>query len=424
MHIKSIEIKDLYGTFNYYIEMKRESNLCVLTGLNGYGKTTILNMIHSLCNKEEIYYFHKIPFRNINVVFDNSAQLEIRKVELSHPVEDDRQIFSEETTDFSLIQNDRKIAFFRITEEDYENSSYFKKLQRKKDKVNHLLFMWEQKHEGEVVQVVDQNLDRLYMMLSSLHDTFISSQRLFSENYERNDEDDRKPMLDKVLDTLQDILKNNYFSFLQYSQKRDSNFIDVLLSTSETLSEKDYNAKAATLYIQIEELINYGLLPKTRIRPYDDKHVRELTAYIKELELKLAQYNSLRKKLNLFTKLLAEKHFVNKEFKFTRKDGLRVWLPKSNMFLSDIYNLSSGEQNEIILLCKLIFEVPDGSILLIDEPELSLHVAWQLQFINDIKAISKNRDIQIIIATHSAAIVSESLEDCYDLTDQNSKVNG
>ena len=66
---------------------------------------------------------------------------------------------------------------------------------------------------------------------------------------------------------------------------------------------------------------------------------------------------------------------------------------------------------------KFIFEVPEKSILLIDEPELSLHVAWQLQFIQDVKEIAKTRDLQIVIATHSPEIVSESFDNCVDLTE-------
>ena len=85
--------------------------------------------------------------------------------------------------------------------------------------------------------------------------------------------------------------------------------------------------------------------------------------------------------------------------------------------LKDLTKLSSGEQNEIFLLFKFIFEVPEKSVLLIDEPELSLHVAWQLQFIKDIKEIAKTRDVQIVIATHSPEIVSESLDFCVDLTE-------
>jgi trehalose 6-phosphate synthase/phosphatase len=44
-------------------------------------------------------------------------------------------------------------------------------------------------------------------------------------------------------------------------------------------------------------------------------------------------------------------------------------------------------------------------ILLMDEPEISLHVGWQIDFINHIRELNNN--MQIIIASHSPAITFE-----------------
>ena len=46
---------------------------------------------------------------------------------------------------------------------------------------------------------------------------------------------------------------------------------------------------------------------------------------------------------------------------------------------------------------------PENSIILIDEPELSLHPKWQQQIVDVYKKIGKNN--QIIIATHSPHIL-------------------
>jgi len=40
-------------------------------------------------------------------------------------------------------------------------------------------------------------------------------------------------------------------------------------------------------------------------------------------------------------------------------------------------DLSSGEQQEVVMLYELLFCVQPGTLVLIDEPELSLHVVWQ-----------------------------------------------
>ena len=77
--------------------------------------------------------------------------------------------------------------------------------------------------------------------------------------------------------------------------------------------------------------------------------------------------------------------------------------------------MSSGEQHEVVLLYNLIFEVPDSSILLVDEPENSLHVAWQKMIIPDLLKIAENKKLQLIVATHSPTIVSYGSDYAVDL---------
>jgi len=73
------------------------------------------------------------------------------------------------------------------------------------------------------------------------------------------------------------------------------------------------------------------------------------------------------------------------------------------------------------MLYHLIYEVPDQGLLLIDEPENSLHVAWQKTIVDDMKEIADIKRLQIIIATHSPSIVSKGLsmtQDLYYLTNR------
>jgi predicted ATP-binding protein involved in virulence len=46
-----------------------------------------------------------------------------------------------------------------------------------------------------------------------------------------------------------------------------------------------------------------------------------------------------------------------------------------------------------------------GGVVLIDEPELSLHVSWQRALLSTL--ISGDKHIQYLVATHSPMIVSE-----------------
>ena len=76
--------------------------------------------------------------------------------------------------------------------------------------------------------------------------------------------------------------------------------------------------------------------------------------------------------------------------------------------------LSSGEKNVLLLYFHLIFLVPDNRlenspyIALIDEPEVSMHPDWLINFIESLKYINtelgRGDNIQFIVATHSPAI--------------------
>ena len=69
----------------------------------------------------------------------------------------------------------------------------------------------------------------------------------------------------------------------------------------------------------------------------------------------------------------------------------------------DINELSSGEKQLFLRTLSIKMLEPEDSIILIDEPELSLHPKWQQQIIKVYQNIGKNN--QIIVATHSPHIL-------------------
>lgn len=71
-----------------------------------------------------------------------------------------------------------------------------------------------------------------------------------------------------------------------------------------------------------------------------------------------------------------------------------------------VENLSSGEQHLVALFTMLLFSARENTVILIDEPEISLHATWKHQFLSDIMKISSIHGIQVILATHSTAIIN------------------
>ncbi len=68
--------------------------------------------------------------------------------------------------------------------------------------------------------------------------------------------------------------------------------------------------------------------------------------------------------------------------------------------------LSSGEKQLAILLIEILRRAVKGSVILIDEPEISLHAAWQRGLMATLDRIIEAYDAQVILATHSEEIAT------------------
>ncbi|EIJ5069260.1 ATP-binding protein, partial [Salmonella enterica] len=107
---------------------------------------------------------------------------------------------------------------------------------------------------------------------------------------------------------------------------------------------------------------------------------------------------------------------LNELFSETRK----ICKIKNNIFFCEdtisketlnISQLSSGERQLIYILATAANTYGKPAVFLMDEPEISLHMSWQETIINSIRKI--NPQIQLIIVTHSPAIVMNGYMDAY-----------
>ena len=67
------------------------------------------------------------------------------------------------------------------------------------------------------------------------------------------------------------------------------------------------------------------------------------------------------------------------------------------------YQLSSGEKQMLAILLTVLVEDNQPYVLFMDEPEVSLHIEWQNRLID--LCIELNPNVQIILTTHSPAVV-------------------
>lgn len=82
------------------------------------------------------------------------------------------------------------------------------------------------------------------------------------------------------------------------------------------------------------------------------------------------------------------------------------------------YKLSSGEKQVLVILLTVLVEDRQPYVLLMDEPEVSLHIEWQQKLITMIRQLNPN--VQIILTTHSPALIMngwmDSVTEVTDIT--------
>lgn len=74
-----------------------------------------------------------------------------------------------------------------------------------------------------------------------------------------------------------------------------------------------------------------------------------------------------------------------------------------------IEQLSSGEKQLLLILFTVFLQKGNPFVLLMDEPEISLHITWQDELIDSIRKLNGN--CQLILSTHSPNIFAMGWED-------------
>lgn len=84
--------------------------------------------------------------------------------------------------------------------------------------------------------------------------------------------------------------------------------------------------------------------------------------------------------------MITNKFGTNKAICISKDKGIEI-VQKPIDKKVELRFLSSGEQQELVLLYDLIFKGEKETVILIDEPEISLNVSWQRDFLDDMKKL-------------------------------------
>jgi predicted ATP-binding protein involved in virulence len=140
-----------------------------------------------------------------------------------------------------------------------------------------------------------------------------------------------------------------------------------------------------------------------------DRPVIEICAEKMRAVLTGQSSETLRQKIDMFVNIVNDR-FRHKQMVIDPVRGFYFTTATGMMLRPE--QLSSGEQHAVIILFDLLFTIAPETLILIDEPELSLHIFWQQKFIRDLENILRLGDFDVLVATHSPQII----HDRWDLT--------
>ena len=370
MKISLITVSGLFGIFTHRIPLHVEEGITIIYGPNGYGKSYTLSLIHALFNPDtEHRLFFSIPFDSLMVEFTGGESLNVVK----------REDGGTATLEFSYSDAGSGTQEFTVgksNERYVPVPSWFSELKRTVDV------------------------------------TLINTERLLHHERAR----DYRPTIDIYAGELRDRIMNTLAEYGRLSQSLDRSFPLRLLKMPEreTPSLETLREELAALERKRQSLVHAGLLADDDIEwdaleAADDKSRHVLAVYIGDTRRKLAVFDDLSMRLDLMLRVVGER-FMQKRMTFDRNEGFAIFTRDGRKLAPS--QLSSGEQHMVVLLYELLFNTRPDSLLLIDEPELSLHVFWQQRFLADLAEARVLSGFDMLIATHSPQII----HDRWDLT--------
>ena len=345
--IKSLTVKNLWSKYSFDISFYER--VTVLIGKNGSGKSTILNILNYLLSDAKNGQRIKYDFDELDLLFSNKSGIKISQNKIDFNKEIDNLLLSEEKLNqlFEKIQK-------KIKEDIKRNKNMSKHSLKSLQKENNL--------NKDTTEAINEN----FVYLSTF-DMEIKEREVVQKNYS-------KPYIKTELDSLLDELINKFKLY--------------------QLKLKD---KAELIQIEFDLILEKYALKS------DEKSLKDLK---KQLVQKNNRINEIYKEKDLFINKLNELFLSSKKsIKLDENNSILFYFNDNDKDTLSPFKLSSGEKQMLIIMLTVVLMENNHTILLMDEPEISLHVEWQQKFIDTLLELNDN--LQLIIATHSPAMVSK-----------------
>lgn len=424
-YVERIELKGIHK--RYDLDMSFNKTLNVLHGQNGTGKSTLIHIIANIANCDFIR-FAFLDFNRIKLSYSNGAYIIVSQ----HEKNDDKQI---EVT----ANNGQKFIFYkrealeeiRELDDDRFYQEYTpelsKKLQNfvKSNEIKNIdtsyfpafrtmLEAWSSKK-----QIGNRHPKMMKPIFTKQATSF--SRELFGQflptiNYlspltiESNLRDEIRDCQISIARYESSVFSDSFvkvFSALLDGSENEVNTSELLLEISELTTDSTNNKlghfeENSKTYRSLQELVNRS----SKTHELASSAAGALSVYRDALRERLLfqqmAFSKVDKYFEVVNSFLDRKELAYELDKNRRIPRVGLKFPDNSW--SSIKVMSSGER-QLLTMLYAVNKMSGDSVVLIDEPELSLHIDWQEELLG--KMMEQLGSRQIIVCTHSPAIASD-----------------
>lgn len=420
-----LTIRRLFGQLDHDITLRSEEHITILAGPNGSGKTQSLNLLRGAVALD-FAAVARVPFQSAEIAYNSGARLLIER-----------------------SKSEQGIALL-VEGFDRRERSYGKTLVQTRQSFDDVLpsyitaldeDLWTDDRDGELlttaelmaryprargplsgrVEFIDEPDDTgpewLRSFAPAAAPTLIATRRLDVAERElrprrryrsAHPQPEAAARIHQYVEAIQQQVAEARRASLAISQRADREFASRALDKARvSVQERELRSRYERLATLHHELHANGLtaesmgvaFPAGRTNPTER---RILNVFLEDWAEKLRPLEPVHDKLQVFRDIVGQKM----KDKHLEIPGGELHFTTAAREAISVEMLSSGEQHLLALFSMLLFYAASGSLVLIDEPEISLHAAWKHAFLSDIRRVAAINDLQVVLATHSTAIIN------------------
>lgn len=403
------EIRGLFGMYDHAFELDVDEPT-ILTGANGTGKSTILRSLAALGDGDWAA-LARLPYRSLRLRFERAPEIRVNRRDDELAVTSEANSWRYLLRKGEAFPREALVGDYLLAEPAADEASQGA-LDRQTAEV---LMRSARRRAREAIRLTEREVrvdDWLLEFVSRFRVAFISDQRLTLRLGAQQVEGETARHAASVYATdLRRQISRELARYATSSQRVDREFPQRVAEAMGTeVGPNELRSLLQQVGEKREALQRVGLLGESETdQPFDESaldraEVRPVIATYAQVTLeKLKILEPFRRRLELFVNFLDDR-FADKRAVTTDEDGLHFELDRTRDIVSTA-GLSSGEQQMLVLAYRLLFQTDPGTLLLIDEPEISLHVSWQTSFIDDIAEMGRDQNVQFLLASHSPVLI-------------------